>query len=321
MDLHAYVTKRLLLFVPTLLLASLVVFAVMRALPGDVTSAFFGGQGEALRPELAAAMRAELGLDDPLPVQYGRWAWSMVNGELGGRSLATRQPVAEVVGRALPVTLQLAGYAVLVAVLVWVPLGALAAASRGGPLDAALRLVAVAGTALPGFWVGLFALLLVVLLFGWSPPLVYGHLWQRPLDHLQMMAIPALVLSWEYGGHLLRSVRSGTVDALAQDFVRTARSKGVREGRVILRHALRAAAVPLVTVAGVHLGSLLSGAVVLEFVFGLPGIGRSLVGAVIARDYPVVQSLAMVLVALVLVLNLILDLLYAALDPRVSYDG
>lgn len=315
-----YALRRLALFPPTLLLVSIVVFVVMRALPGDVTAAILGGEGEALQPEVAASIREELGLDDPLPVQYGRWVWSMVNGELGGSSLETGEPIAAMVARQLPVTLQLAAYSAALAVLVSLPLGVVAARYRGRLPDLLTRLTSVAGGALPGFWVAVLALLLAVMVFGWSPPLVYHHLWERPGEHLEMMAIPVMVLAWGYSAHLTRVTRAGLLDALGADYVRTARSKGLSDAAVVVRHALRTTMIPLITVAGLHLGGLLSGAVILEHIFGIPGMGRGLVGAVAARDYPVVQSLSMLLVALVLVINLLVDFLYSRADPRIPPD-
>ena len=319
MGLGGYLGRRLLLFIPSLLLASVTIFVIMRALPGDAAGAMLGGEGESVRPELVASLRGELGLDRPLYVQYGLWLRDMVSGDFGGRSLATREPVATLVRRTVLVTLQLTLYAVVVAVVVWVPLGALAAVTRGQWPDVLARAVGLVGAAVPGFWIAMLVLVAVVRTLGWSPPLGYAHLWIRPLDHIQMMMIPALVLAWEYGAHLMRTTRAGMLEALAQDFVRTARSKGLPGWAVTLRHALRATTIPLVTSAGLHLGTLLSGAILLEFVFGLPGLGRALVSAVQARDYPVVQSLAMLLVAGVLLLNLLIDLVYALADPRVSY--
>ncbi len=316
--MRSYLIKRLALFVPTVLLASCLVFVVMRALPGDVTAAILGGQGEALRPEFVAAVREELGLDDPLLVQYGRWLWSMATGEFGGRSLALREPIAELVARALPVTLQLTLYTVLLAVVIFVPLGVVAALQRGRWVDALVRFLVVAGSALPEFWLALLALLLLVHFFAWSPPIVYANLWQHPAEHVQMMVLPALVLAWAYGAHLLRTARAGMLEALRQDFVRTARSKGLSQLSIVA-HALRPTLIPVLTVAGLQLGTLLGGAVVLEAIFGLPGLGRGLVQAVVARDYPVVQSFAFLLVLLALTINLFIDLLYALIDPRISY--
>jgi peptide/nickel transport system permease protein len=313
-----YVTRRVLLVVPTLLLASLLVFAVMRVLPGDVTGAILGGEGEALRPAVVEALRSELGLDAPLPLQYVRWIGSLAAGD-GGRSLVTRERVRDLIARQLPVTLLLALYAFAIALLVAVPLGALAAQRAGSSLDLALRGLAVAGAALPGFWLALLALLAVVTLLRWSPPLAYLPPTVRPLEHLEIMAIPALVLAFELGAHLLRTTRAATLEALGQDHVRTAVAKGVSRLGVTLRHALRTASLGVVTVAGAQVGTLVGGAVVLEAVFGLPGLGRGLVTAVVTRDYPVVQGLALVLVAIVLAVNLVVDLLYALLDPRIRY--
>jgi ABC-type dipeptide/oligopeptide/nickel transport system permease component len=314
-----YLARRLLLFLPTLLLASLAVFGIMRALPGDVTGVLLGGEGEALRPELVAALRQELGLDEPLARQYGRWLASMAGGTFGGHSLETREPIRALVARQLPVTALLALYAIALAAILAVPVGALAALHAGRWPDLALRALAVVGSALPGFWLALLALLLMVWLFRWSPPLIYAHPWQRPLEHLEMMAIPVVVLAWELGGHLARMARAGTLEALGEDHVRTATAKGLSRAAVVFRHALATAAIPVLTVAGLHLGGLFGGAVILEYVFGLPGRGRGFVQAVIARDYPVVQSLAMVLVALVLLVNLVVDIVYALADPRISY--
>lgn len=293
----------------------------MRALPGDVAAAVLGGEGEALRPEVVAAIRDELGLDDPLAVQYGRWVWSLVGGELGGRSLQTGEPIAAQVGRQLPVTLHLTLYSALLAIVVSVPLGVAAARHRGRAPDVTARLLGVAGSSVPGFWVAVVALLMLVLYFRWSPPLVYAHLWHDPAQNLQIMAIPALVLAWGFGAHLTRVTRAGVLEALGQNHVFTARAKGVPPDRILVNHALRTTWIPVITVAGTQIGALLGGAVILETVFGLPGLGRGLVEAVVARDYPVVQSLSVLLVALVLLINLVIDLVYAYADPRIQYDG
>lgn len=318
--IQRYVAKRLLLFVPTLILASMLIFLAMRALPGDLTSAILGGEGEALRPEMVTAIRDELGLNDPLWLQYARWLWSMVNGEFGGRSMQTSEPIASIVARQLPVTLLLAAYTLTISVLISIPLGVIAAARPNRPLDYGVRMLSIAGSSAPSFWIALVALLFMVKWFRWSPPLVYSGLLDAPVEHLQMMFLPALVLGWGYGSHLTRVTRSQTLEAFQQDYVRTARAKGVGALAVTIRHALRTALIPIVTAAALNIGGLLSGAVVLENIFTLPGIGRGLVQAVIARDYPVVQSLATLCVLIVLTANLLVDLVYARLDPRVTYD-
>lgn len=318
--MRRYLSRRGLLIVPTLLVVSVGVFMVMRVLPGDVTGIILGGEGEALDPEVVATLREELGLDDPLAVQYGRWLWSMVNGELGGRSILTGEPIVDMAARQLPVTVQLVVYAVLLAGVVAVPLGLVAASKRQRLPDAAVRMLSAVGGAMPGFWVALVLLLFVVLSFGWSPPLVYSHIWENPVEHVQMMAIPAVVLAWGYGAHIARITRSGLADAERESYVLMARAKGLAPNAVLVRHALRTTWIPIVTMAGLQIGSLLGAAVIMESVFGLPGLGRGLVEAVAARDYPVVQSLTLIVVSLVLVLNLLIDVVYAIVDPRISQD-
>jgi peptide/nickel transport system permease protein len=315
-----YLAWRLALFLPTLLVASLVIFLIMRALPGDVAVTVLSGSGEAVHDlDQIERVRQELGLDDPLPVQYARWLWSMASGELGGRSLEDRTPIRSLVARQLPVTVQLTLYTVVLAALVSIPLGVLAALHRGRWLDHFVRAISIGGQSIPGFFVALLLILGLTLTVRWSPPIVYRNLWEDPLAHLQVMLLPVLVLAWSYGAYLARITRAAVLDVLRQDYVRTARSKGLRERTVLFRHALRNALIPIVSVAGLQIGALLSGAVVLESIFGLPGLGRGIVQAVTVRDYPVIQTLAVLLVFLMLAVNLLTDLLYALIDPRISY--
>ena len=314
-----YIASRLTLIVPTALAASIVVFLVMRVLPGDVSLVIVGDA--AVSPEVRETLREELGLNDPLHVQYGRWLWSMVNGELGGRSLESKEPITSIIGRQLPVTLLLTGYAVLLSVLLSLPLGILAAARRDRWPDLLVRLATLGGLALPSVWVGLLVLLGLLLVFRWSPPVIYASLWTDPWDHIQMMIWPALILSWEYSSHLVRVTRSSLLDAIGQAYTTTARSKGLPERLVLLQHALPNALIPAVTMLGLQFGALVGGALILETIFGLPGIGRGLVQAALARDYPVIQSLATLLVFLSLVVNLVVDTLYTFIDPRISYSS
>lgn len=318
--MRRYIARRLILFPPTLLLASLAVFIVMRALPGDVTAAVLGGEGEALDPRIVSAIRAELGLEDPLPVQYVRWLWSVASGGFGGRSLETGEAIGRLVARQLPVTLQLTAYSLALALLFSIPLGLAAAAWQDRWPDRLIRFFSITGGALPGFWVAIVAMLALVYWFGWSPPLIYQSLREDPAEHLQAMALPAFTLALGLCGHLARLLRAALLDVFRLDFIRTARAKGLGPWPVLFRHALRAAWIPFLTLAGAQAGAMLSGAVVLEYIFGLPGLGRGMVQAAMARDYPVVQTLSVVLVGLALSLNLLVDLAYARLDPRISYD-
>jgi peptide/nickel transport system permease protein len=313
-----YLARRLTLIAPTVLAASVVVFLVLRVLPGDVALVILSGSPHTI--EVREALREELGLNDPLPVQYGRWLWSMLNGEFGGRSLESRESVRSILARQLPVTLLLAGYAVLLTALLSVPLGVLAAVHANRWPDRVIRVATLGGLALPHVWVALLIILGLLLLFRWSPPIIYtsprADLW----NHLQIMIWPALLLSWEYGSHIVRVLRASLLEVLNRDYITVARSKGLRERTVIMKYALRNAVIPTVTMIGLQFGTLLSGALVLETIFGLPGMGRGLIQAALARDYPVVQSIATLLVLFYLVVNLLVDVLNTVIDPRISHS-
>ena len=315
-----YLVWRLLLFVPTLFIASIVIFGIMRLLPGDVALVVLSGSGEATHDvEQIERVREELGLNSPLVVQYGRWLRSMAGGELGGRSLENRQIISSVVARQLPVTVQLTLYTLVLSVLVAVPLGILAAVRQDRWPDYLIRLVFIAGQAVPSFLLALLVLMGLVLVFHWSPPVIYANLWEDPVAHAKMVLLPTLVLAWGQSAFLMRVTRASMLEVLRQDYIRTGHSKGLAERVIVLRHALRNALIPVVSVAGLQVGALLSGAVIVESIFGLPGMGRGILQAVTVRDYPLIQSLTMVLVVLVLSINLIVDLMYVAIDPRISY--
>ncbi|MBI2872021.1 MAG: ABC transporter permease [Chloroflexi bacterium] len=288
----------------------------MRVLPGDIVRVIIGDVP--VSPEVQEALREELGLNDALPIQYGRWLWSMVNGEFGGRSLENGEPIRSIISRHLPVTVLLAGYTVLLSIFVSVPLGVLAAVAGNRWPDYLIRVATLGGLALPNLWVALLVLLGLLLFFRWSPPIIYTAPTADPWNHMQMMVWPTLILAWEYSSHLVRVTRSTMLEGLSQAYITTARSKGLSERDVVLRHALRNALIPAVTMLGLQSGTLLSGALILETIFGLPGIGRGLVQAALARDYPVIQSLASLLVVLSLVVNLGVDIIYTLVDPRFS---
>ena len=319
--MRRYIAYRVGLIAPTLLLASVVLFLIMRALPGDVATVILSGSGSSAHSvDAREALRAELGLGDPLPVQYGRWLLSMVNGEFGGRSLATGETVRTLLGRQFSVTLLLTAYAVALSAALSIPAGVLAAVGRDRWPDYLVRAITAVGQAVPSFWVALLVVLGLLLWFGWSPPIVYEAPWRAPLQHLQVMFIPVLLLAWEYSAHVARVTRAAMIEALSQDYVRTARGKGLPEHVVVWRHALRNALIPSTTVLGLQLGSVLGGTLVLEMIFGLPGLGRGVVTAAVERDYPVVLSISVLLVLAMLVANLLLDLLARALDPRASAE-
>lgn len=319
--MSGYLSVRLLLFVPTLFLASLLIFGAMRVLPGDPASVILRSDegGSYVSAQQYQAIRELLGLGDPIPVQYGKWMWSMVNGEFGGVSITTREPISQIVGRRLPVTAQLALYTFVLSVAISVPLGILAAVYSDKWPDYIIRTITIAGHAVPGFWVALMVLLVLVIYANWSPPLRYQPLWVDPVAHFQKLVWPVVILAWGYSAFLTRITRAHILETLRQDYIRTARSKGLPEVLVLGRHALRNALIPVVTVAGIYLGTLLSGSLILENIFGIPGIGQGIVASATQRDYPVIQSLTLLTVFFVLAINLLVDALYAVIDPRINY--
>ncbi len=318
--MKAYVAKRILLFVPTLFFASLLIFGAMRILPGDVAARILSDEEQAyVTQEQYEQLRSSLGLNDPLPVQYGSWMWSMMNGEFGGESLATREPISEMVSRRLKVTAQLALYTIIITMIVSIPLGILAAIYQDRWPDYLIRIFTITGNSIPNFWLALMLLLFMVLVVEWSPPLRYRPVWDDPAAHFLKVIWPVLILAWGYTAFMTRITRSNVLEVLRQDYVRTARSKGLHEVVVLGRHVLRNALIPVITVAGFYLSFLLSGSLILENIFGIPGVGQGIIAGARERDYPVIQSLTLLLVFFLLGINLIVDLLYKIIDPRIDF--
>ena len=318
--MKAYVAKRILLFVPTLFFASLLIFGAMRVLPGDVAARILSDEEQAyVTQEQYEQLRSSLGLNDPLVVQYGSWMWSMMNGEFGGESLATREPISEMVSRRLKVTAQLALYTIIITMIVSIPLGILAAIYQDRWPDYLIRIFTITGNSIPNFWLALMLLLFMVLVLQWSPPLRYEPVWENPSAHFLKVMWPVLILAWGYTAFMTRITRSNVLEVLRQDYVRTARSKGLHEVVVLGRHVLRNALIPVITVAGFYLSFLLSGSLILENIFGIPGVGQGIIAGARERDYPVIQSLTLLLVFFLLAINLIVDLLYKIIDPRIDF--
>jgi peptide/nickel transport system permease protein len=312
--LGAYLGRRLLATTLTLLGVSVLVFGMVRLVPGTVVDQLLG-QAALASPEVVASFRAYFGLDRPAHVQYAQWLAGVARGDLGVSWLSGR-PVAALFVERLPVSAELAVLAVAWSLLLGVPLGTGAAVWRGGVRDSMIRVGATLGLSLPAFWQGTVLILLVSVYLGWMPSLAWAPLTERPLENLATMALPALTLGTATAAMITRMSRSSMLDVLGRDYVRTARAKGVSEHRVTFHHALRNALIPVVTVAGVQLGYIVGGIVVVEDVFTLPGVGRLLLDAIFQRDYPVVQGVILILGAIFMLLNLAVDLLYAALDPR-----
>lgn len=275
--------------------------------------------GSEATEEQVAALRRELGLDRPIWVQFGSWFWHAIRGDLGN-SIFMHQPVVEVIIDHLGPTISLTLLALLVEVMIGVPLGILAAWKRGTVLDQLFMSMAVLGVSIPNFWFGLVMIWVVAVRLGWLPVAGYSPLTNGVWPWLSYLIMPATVLGLHGAGLVARMLRDGMLDVLGQDFIRTARAKGLRERLVLTRHALRNAILPTVTVIGTSLAALLGGAVVTEQVFVIPGIGQLIVDSVARRDYPVIQGVVLFMAIVYLVVNLVVDLLYAVLDPRIRYD-
>jgi peptide/nickel transport system permease protein len=286
----------------------------MRALPGDPAIAL---SGEGRDPAVNAAIRARYGLDDPLPVQYVRWASLAVAGDLG-TSIRTGLPVTAEIVRRIPTTLELAALAGLLAILVGIPLGILAAVRRGSLLDYVANSLGLIGLSVPTFWLGLVLILIFAINLRVLPASGFVPFIEQPLENLRRLLLPAIVLGAGLGTILLRQMRSAMIASLQSDYVRTARAKGLRERDVVLRHAFRNSLVTVVTVLGLELGALISGSVVTESIFLIPGFGRMIIEAISTRDYPVIQGVALVSALAYIVINFIVDLLYSILNPKVA---
>jgi peptide/nickel transport system permease protein len=317
--LSRYLFRRLGLLVPTLLGISLLVFVLMRLVPGDVVQVMLGTEAQ-LTPEQRATLYRLFGLDAPVHVQYLRWLGDLLRGNLGV-SLRTAEPVTAVIVGRLPITVELAVGAALLSWVLAVPLGVLAAMRRRGVLDALAHVVGLVGLSVPNFWLATMLLLITSLYLRWQPA---GAEWtspfRDPVTNAQQMLLPVLSLSAALVAVVMRMTRSAMLEVLGQDYIRTARAKGVGEAGIIARHASKNAAIPVVTVMGVQVGYLLGGAVVVELIFGLPGIGWMILNGIYQRDYPLVQGGVLFVAVVFVLVNLLVDLTYAYLDPRIRYD-
>lgn len=314
MALLNFILRRLLAAVPTLLILSVFVFLLLKLLPGDPAIAL---AGEDQDPAVIESIRVRYGLDQPLPVQYATWLGHVVQGDFG-TSIRTKLPIGETLAQRLPVTLQLSLQAMLLAVLIGVPAGVLAAIRRGSLFDVAVTTVGLAGLSVPSFWLGIMLILGFAVSLGWLPSGGYVPFTQDPIGNLRTTLLPSLVLGTAAAAIIMRHTRNSMISVLMQDYVRTARAKGLRERIVVVRHALRNGLIPVVTTGTLHLGELLSGAVLTEQVFGIPGFGKMIVDGVFSRDYAVVQAVILCSAAIFLLLSLIADLLYIKLSPRLQ---
>ena len=317
--MRAYIIRRLLLIVPTLFILSILVFLSVRLIPGDVIDAMVGDMQHQTGFD-RAALEHRLGLDVPIQVQYGRWIGGILLHGTLGESLWDAVRVEESLTAALPVTLGLGFLAIVIGLLIALPVGILAAIRQGTLTDYVGRSVAIVGLATPNFWIALMVLLYPAIWWGWSPPLQWVHFTEDPLENLGVLIIPSLILGTYLAASTMRMIRTTMLEVLRQDYVRTAWSKGLRERIVVLRHAVKNALIPVVSLIGLQLPILVGGSVIIENIFNLPGLGRLTVDALGRRDYPVVSGVNLLFATGVLMINLLIDLMYPYLDPRLRYE-
>lgn len=310
-----YILRRLGQLVPVLVVVSVALFILLRVLPGDPTNSILG---EEATEEQRAALRAELGLDQPLVTQYLTYAGQVVRGDLG-QSYISGQPVIEVLADRLPVTVQLGLLGLTAAVLLGIPAGVLAARRRGGRLDSALNAIGVTALAVPNFYLAALLILLFAVQLRLLPASGYVPFGEAPLRNLRFMVLPTMTVALSMAAVAMRQTRESMISAMGEEFVRTARSVGLVERQVVMRYALRFAMVPVVTVMSLQLGAVISASVITETIYTLPGMGSLIVSAIFSRDLPIVQGAVLLVVGFVLVINLMTDLIYAWLDPRITY--
>ena len=318
--MRKYLARRAIYAAVTLLGVSLSIFAILRILPGDPLVAILGVEGHAqMKPADRERIMADLGLSDPLPVQYVRWLADIAAGRLG-KSFFRGDTVADLIRHRGPISAEIGVFALLVSWLVGLPVGILSAFKPNSLPDGLTRALSVLFIAIPGFWLGILVVLGLLFWFGYKAPIIIVHVWNNPWQNLQIVIGPALVLGLAQGAYIARMSRSCLLEVIGEDFVRTARAKGLREWLVVMRHALPNALLPVITISGVLLGFVLGGSVAVEQAFGVPGLGRALVTAVIERDIIVVQNLVLFYAVIFVAVNVLVDLSYAWLDPRIRYS-
>jgi peptide/nickel transport system permease protein len=313
--LRRYIVKRLFIAIPSLLIASLVVFALPRLIPGDAVQLMLEEKAYAKDIE---ELREKLGLNRPLHVQYVEWAARAVRGDLG-ESLWTKRPVLEEIRHRLPITLELAVIALAISLLIALPIGIVAAVRQDSLGDLLARSVAILGLSVPGFWLATLVIVLPAIWWNWRPSAEFTPFTVDPVANLRHMWLPALVLGIAAAAALMRLTRGMLLEVLRQDYVRTAWSKGLAERAIVFKHALRNGIIPVVTLLGTQLPQIIGGTVVIETIFGLPGMSRFLFDAINQRDYPVIQGVNLIVVSFIVMINLVVDALYAVLDPRIRY--
>ncbi|MCA9825893.1 MAG: ABC transporter permease [Dehalococcoidia bacterium] len=317
--MQQYIAQRILWSIPTLFLISIAIFGMVRVIPGDAITAQFTSQGNISADDIAKA-RKSLGIDEPIVSQYIDWISGAARGDFGD-SLVTRSSVTDRIWDTLPISLEIAVIGIVISVVISLPIGILSAVKANSMTDYVGRLFALTGLAVPSFWLGILLLVLPSVWFGYLPPLRYIPFTENPLTNLRQFILPSFAVGFVSAATLMRMTRSSMLEVIRADHVRTARAKGLQERVVVLRHALKLAMIPVITILGAQIANLVTGTVVIEQVFGLPGTGRLLIQAINQRDYPLIQAMVMMIAVTVLAVNLLVDISYAWLDPRIRYGG
>jgi peptide/nickel transport system permease protein len=312
-----YLIQRLAISAVTLVLISLIVFTGVRLIPGDPARVMAGTDADEAG---LAEIRAKYGLNDPIPIQYLRWVGLALQGDLG-ESIRTRESVVKTVARKLPITVELACFAILIALTIAIPVGVLSAVRRNSVWDYLANSLSLCGLSVPSFWLGIMLILLLSVRLGWLPASGFVSFLQEPIANLQRMIMPAFVLGTALAAVLMRQTRNSMIEVLSADYIRTAYSKGLAGRTVVFRHAIRNGLIPVVTILGLQTGALMSGAVVTEQIFVVPGFGRLIVEAVFTRDYPLVQGVVLITASSYVLINLLVDMSYTLLDPRIRVHG
>ena len=317
--MQRYIVKRFLLMIPTLLGVAVFVFLLMRVIPGDIVEIKFTSEGGFVTEEVLAQERARIGLDKPIWQQFASWIWGFVRLDFG-TSMWTGRPISQEIGIRIQLSLEIAILATMVAILIAIPLGTLAALKQDTWVDYFIRVFSIAGLSIPSFWLGILIILFLLIYFHWVPPMFFTPIWVDPWENLSQMIWPAAAVGYRYSAVSTRMMRSSTLEVLREDYVRTARAKGLWERVVIIRHAMKNAMLPVITVIGLEFAFLIGGLVVTEQVFNLNGLGKLLVQSIAQRDYTMTQTLVMLVAVTFVLVNFVIDILYAWLDPRIHYQ-
>ncbi len=316
--MKGYIARRLLYAIPTLLGVSIIIFLALRVIPGDPVSVMFGTQAVNIRPEDRAKIEAELGLSDPLIVQYGNWLKDIGSGKLGN-SFRRADTVVGLIKARGPLTVEIAVFSMLLSWLIGLPVGIISALKQNSLIDYGSRIFTIFFLSIPSFWLASLIILGMLFQWGYGPPIGIINLWEDPIRNLQLIWGPSVVLGLAVSAYIARLTRSTLLEVVHEDYIRTARAKGLRERLVILRHALRNTLLPIVTLSGVLFGFLLGGTVVVEQAFNVPGLGKAMIEAFIELDYMVIQNLVLLYGVAFVAINLVIDISYAWLDPRIRY--